>query len=354
MRKLLWLIAMISTLAATRPSPEFDEIRPGISLQFPRDHGAHPGFRTEWWYLTGWLDGPGDLHRGFQITFFRTATGIGANSKSAFAPRQILFAHAAISDPRFGYLLHGERIEREGFGLATASPLDTDVTIDDWRLRRNRDGRFVAHVSDGRFILDLIALPTQPVLLEGEHGYSRKGPGPNSASRYFSLPHLAVSGRLTVEGVPQSVSGTAWLDREWSSSYLPQRAVGWDWTGLNFDDGSALMAFRMRAVDGTTVWAGGSWRAADGVVSAFGPGDVGFEPRHRWRSPRTGALYPVDPVIRIRSGGRTHDLPLRPLFFDQELDGRAAGNPVYWEGAVTTSGGRGYLELTGYAGSLHI
>ena len=354
MRQLFLLLAIITLVGAAPPDARFAEVRPGVALTFPRDHGAHPDYRTEWWYLTGWLDGPGETHRGFQITFFRTATGLGADSRSAFAPRQILFAHAALSDPAIGHLLYGERIAREGLGIAAASRGDADVAIDDWRLQRLPDGRFVSHVAGNGFALDLIFRPTQPVLAEGDHGYSRKGPDPHSASRYYSLPHLVVSGTVTRNGRAEPVTGKAWLDREWSSRYLPPGTIGWDWTGLNFTDGGALMAFRIRRADGTTLWAGGTWRAADGDLTVLGPRDVAFEPRRRWHSPRTGARYPIDPVLRIRLPDGIRTLPLRPLFPDQELDARAAGTPVYWEGAVTTSGGRGYLELTGYASDLHL
>ena len=353
MRRLLTLLAMLSLLGAATPG-QFAVARPGAGFAFPRDHGAHPDFHTEWWYVTGWLDGPGGSHRGFQLTFFRTATGLAATDPSAFAPRQILFAHAALSDPAVGHLLHGERIGREGLGLAQASRTDTDVAIDDWHLRRQPDGRFVAHVAGEGFALDLAFRPTQPVLAEGDHGYSRKGPDPAQASRYYSLPHLAVSGTVAEKSGTTTVTGTAWLDREWSSTYLAPGAVGWDWTGLNFDDGGALMAFRIRRADGSIVWAGGTWRAANGALTVLGPHDVAFVPRHLWRSPRTGARYPVDPVLKIRLPTGVRALPLRPLFPDQELDGRAGGGPVYWEGAVATTGGRGYLELTGYAAPLRL
>jgi predicted secreted hydrolase len=352
-RRLLALLATLA-LAAAPSGPRFAEVKPGIAFVFPRDHGAHPGYRTEWWYVTGWLDGPDGTHRGFQVTFFRTATGIGAESRSAFAPRQILFAHAALSDPAIGHLLHGERIARQGLGLATAATADTNVAIDDWRLRRLPDGRFVTHVAGDGFALDLAFRPSQAVLAEGEGGYSRKGPDSHSASHYYSLPHLVVSGTVTRDGRAEPVGGTAWLDREWSSSYLPPDAVGWDWTGLNLDDGSALMAFRIRRANGGTVWAGGTLRAADGGLTLLGPRDIAFLPRHRWRSPRTGGLYPVDPVLSIRLPGGVRTLPLEPIFPDQELDGRSGGSPVYWEGAVTVPGGRGYLELTGYAGRLRL
>lgn len=353
MRRILSLLAIASLLGAAPPTAgQFAIVRPGGTFAFPRDHGAHPDFRTEWWYVTGWIDGPGGTRRGFQVTFFRTATGIGADDPGAFAPRQILFAHAALSDPTVGHLLIGERIAREGLGLARASRADTDIAIDDWLLRRLPSGRFVTHVAGDRFALTLTFQPTQAVLAQGERGYSRKGPGPREASRYYSLPQLAVAGTVTQDGHVAQVAGTAWLDREWSSTYLMPGAVGWDWTGLNFDDGGALMAFRIRSTEGRTLWAGGTLRAANGRLARLGPHDVAFSPRHLWRSPRTGALYPVDPVLKIRTPTGIRAIPLRPLFPDQELRGHAGAIPVYWEGAVTSTHARGYLELTGYAGKL--
>ncbi len=342
---------LAALLVSAAAPPRFAEVRPPVTLAFPRDHGAHPAHRTEWWYVTGWLDGPGATRRGFQITFFRTATGRGGDNPSRFAPRQILFAHAALSDPAIGHLLHGERIARAGFGLAAAAIGDADVAIDDWRMRRLPDGRFVAHVAGDGFALDLAFAPTQPILLEGRDGYSQKGPRPEQASRYYSMPHMAVSGTVVEKGQATTVGGAAWLDREWSSTYLRPGAVGWDWTGLNLADGGALMAFRIRDGNGGTVWAGGTLRDARRTV-ALGPRDVAFAARHLWRSPRTGAAYPVDPVVTVRLPGGTRNFALTPLFPDQELDGRAHGSPVYWEGAVTAPGARGYLELTGYASKL--
>ncbi len=238
------------TAAALPPAqaiaaPDFAQVIPGRRLVFPRDHGAHPDFRTEWWYVTGWLDGPtGPL--GFQVTFFRTRTGLGEDNPSRFAPRQVLFAHAALSDPRVGRLLHGQRIARQGFGLAEASERDMDIVLDDWRLARERSGAMRALAGGEGFELDLVLTPTQPILLQGEGGFSRKGPRPEQASGYYTLPHLQVSGRLEREGRWRPVRGQAWLDREWSSTLLDPAAVGWDWTGINLDDGGALTAFRVR------------------------------------------------------------------------------------------------------------
>lgn len=341
------------SVPAASPPPDYPSVVPGAPLRFPHDHGAHPAFRTEWWYLTGWLEGAGKRPVGFQITFFRSRPAVDPANPSAFAPRQVLFAHAALSDPARGKLVHDQRIARQGFGIASAREGDTSIRLLDWRLDRRADGTFHAIVPAQDFALDLRFAPTQPIMLNGDKGYSRKGARPEEASYYYSMPQLSVSGTITRGGKPVPVGGRAWLDREWSSSPLPPEAVGWDWTGINFDDGAALMAFQVRARDGRPLHAGGTYRSPDGKQVALGPDDVRFLPRRRWRSPDTGASYPVaaDFELRLPRGARRR-IPLTPLFDAQELDGRAAGMPVYWEGLVTTPGGRGYLELTGYAGAV--
>ena len=347
MKRAAGLLAMLAVAASAAPV-RYPAVAPGVTLRFPADHGAHPAYRTEWWYVTGWLRTTDGRDLGFQVTFFRTRPPVGDTNPSRFAPRQVLFAHAALSDPAVGRLLHGERAARAGFGLAEASVADADVRLRDWRLRRLPDGRFVTHAGSDRFALDLTMRPTQPPFLQGEAGYSRKGPRPEQASRYYSVPHLAVAGRVRRDGVVSRVTGEAWLDREWSSDYLAPDAQGWDWTGLNFDDGSALMAFRIRRRGGGTVWAGGSLRGKDGRVTRFAPGDVAFRPLRQWRSAATGATYPVEQELSVRLADGVHRYRLQPLFAAQELDARASGLPVYWEGAVRTARGRGYLELTGY------
>lgn len=353
MRRLL-LAAMVGLLAAAPALPDYPVVGAGVTLQFPRDHGAHPAFRTEWWYITGQLRAVDGAPLGFQITFFRTRPRVDPANASRFAPRQIIFAHAALSDPAVGRLLHAERAARAGFGLAGARIGDTDVAIRDWRLKRLPDGRFLARVTTPEFALALTMTTTQPPLLQGVGGYSRKGPKPAQASYYFSMPQLRATGVMTRAGKPAPVTGRAWLDREWSSDYLGNDAIGWDWTGLNLDDGGALMAFRIRGRGGETLWAGGSLRRSDGSISRFAPGDVKFQPLARWRSPHTGAVYPVAQELTIRLPEGARRWRLTPLFADQELDARRGGQPVYWEGAVRTEGGQGYLELTGYAGRLRM
>ena len=337
------------------------------SLVFPRDHGAHPDFRTEWWYLTGWLQMSDGSPLGFQVTFFRTRPDVASGNPSAFAPHQLLFAHAALSDPKVGHLIGAQCAARAGMGLAGAKEGDAQVFIGRWSLARDRaSGKWDTQIDSKQFNLDLQCMLTTAILEEGIRGFSQKGPSPLQASRYYSLPQLTVSGQLTRDGTTAPVHGSAWLDHEWSSSYLDARAVGWDWTGLNFDDGGALMAFRIRLASGDSLWAGATWRGANGQLKQFGPSDVTFHVRRVWRSPRTGVSYPIEQRLQI--GGNVWHL--EPLFDDQEFDGEASTGTLYWEGAVRAqlqpaatgassnappqASARGYLELTGYDRALKL
>lgn len=356
MRLWSFLALMIAGAAWSAPLADapFPVVTSGPTFTFPRDHGAHPDYRTEWWYFTGWLETLDGKPLGFQITFFRSRAATDTANPSAFAPRQIVFAHAALSDSATGKLTHDRRMARGGFGIAGAAVADTRVALLDWNLERRTDGSFVARTPAKDFTLDLALTPSQPVLVNGEGGYSRKGRKPEQASYYFSMPQLAVTGTVLRGGKRVPVTGRAWLDREWSSTLLDPAAIGWDWTGINFDDGGALMAFQVRGKDGKPVWAGGTLRRADGSRVVLGPGDVRFVPRRRWRSPETNGTYPIEADFLVRLPEGVRRFALRPLFDAQELDGRAAGMPAYWEGAVSTQGGRGYLELTGYAGALSL
>lgn len=342
---------LAGVVALAVAAQEIATVRPDTVLAFPRDFGAHPDYRTEWWYVTGWLrEGPGEAAPpiGFQLTFFRVRSGLGGDNPSRFDPRQVLFAHAALADPRLGRLRHEERIARAGLGLAEAAEGDTAVHIGDWSLQR-RDGSYRARVRGRELSFDLVFETAAAPLLQGEGGFSRKGRDPRHASHYYSRPQLTVRGQLGSGALARAVTGSAWLDHEWSSGYLPEGAVGWDWAGLNLDDGGAVMAFRMRDAAGRALWAAATLMDAGGGVRRLGPGEVAFVPGRRWRSPRSGADYPV--AIRLELGEAAFDLV--PLMDDQELDARAGTGTVYWEGAVHVRRdggevGRGYLELTGY------
>ncbi|WP_374581102.1 lipocalin-like domain-containing protein [Pseudoduganella sp.] len=329
---------------------EFTPVRPGVQLQFPRDYGAHPGFKTEWWYATGWLATQDGRQLGYQVTFFRSGTGHGRDNPSRFAPKDIIVAHVALSDPAQGKLLHDQRTARAGFGLAGAATEDTDVRLDSWRMRRGSDGNYQIDIDAAEFTLKLQLAPTQPVLLQGDAGFSRKGPRPEQASYYYSKPQLRTSGTLARRGAPaQAVQGSTWLDHEWSSEVLDPAAAGWDWVGVNLADGGALMAFQIRDRRGGKLWAHATWRDASGKITHYSQDQVSFTPQERWRSPRTHAEYPVATLITT---GPEQWLA-SPLQQDQELDSRRSTGAVYWEGAITVSrggkpAGRGYLEMTGY------
>ncbi|MBI2307596.1 MAG: carotenoid 1,2-hydratase [Rhodocyclales bacterium] len=327
---------------------EFAAVLPGRRLVFPRDHGAHPDFRHEWWYATGWLTLPDGSPLGFQSTFFRVRSGVGEGNPSAFAPRQLLLAHAALADPRLGRLRHDQRVARAGFGRAGFADERTGAWIGDWRFEQDGD-RYRATVRAGDFAYDLTLAPDGPPLANGVGGFSAKAADPRHASYYYSRPQLAAGGTVTIAGRRQAVSGRAWLDHEWSSQPLPEGAQGWDWVGLNLDDGGALMAFRLRRPDGSPLWAAATERAPDGGARNLPAEAVAFEPLRSWRSPRSGIAWPV--AWRLRAGARV--FVLWPLFDDQELDSRRTTGAIYWEGAVrvTENGrevGRGYLEMTGY------
>ncbi len=353
----LLLAAMLAVpVFATTASPrEFEPVTPDRKLRFPRDFGAHPGFRTEWWYATGWLQTPDGRPLGFQVTFFRSATGHDRANPSRFAPKQLIVAHAALSDPALGRLQHDQKIARAGFGLASAGETNTDLKLGRWQMRRDANGRYRVSLPARDFTLELSMTPTQPLLLQGAQGYSRKGPRPEQASHYYSEPQLQVAGTLVRQGKSQKISGSAWLDHEWSSTVLDPRAVGWDWVGANLDDGSALMAFRIRRADGGTLWQHAMLRDRHGRQRQFGGDAVRFAPLRHWKSPRTNASYPVQLELQVGA----ERWRLTPLQDDQELDSRQSTGAVYWEGAVTLErdgrrAGRGYLELTGYLKALKL
>jgi predicted secreted hydrolase len=376
----------------------------GIShrpLRFPADHGAHPDTHVEWWYVTGWLrradaarpaeatagDAGHPPDFGFQVTFFRTRTDVGTASASRFAARQLVFAHVALTDlaaapppgngaandaPAKGgpALQHDQRIARVGFGIAEvpAAGGPQVARLVDWELARAQadsatpagPGALAIAVRADRFALELALQATQPVLLQGEEGFSQKGPLPHQASHYYSEPQLAVQGHVQrgaeAGAHPVAVTGRAWLDHEWSNEYLPPEAVGWDWIGFNLFDGSALMVFRLRRPDGSSLWGGGSHRDPRGALRTFAADELRFQALRTWTSPRTHVRYPVEWRIETPVG----TFRVAALADDQELDSRGSTGALYWEGLSALHGengatlGWGYLELTGYAERLRI
>ena len=361
------LLATAGTLAfptarAQTPHRPGDTLRPR-PLVFPRDHGTHNDTRTEWWYLTGHAKDPKGREFGFQVTFFRSRVDGTQSLNSRLAAKHLLFAHAAITDVQSGQLLHDQRMARWNGEVPTvsergvfASETDTRVVLRDWHIERAADGRYTTRIGGDALNMELTAQPQQAWLLQGDQGFSRKGPDASQASFYVSHPQLAVRGTLGVGRQRFEVQGTAWLDHEWSEALLHPEAVGWDWIGMNLFDGGSLTAFQLRRADGSKVWAGGSFRAADRAmnptdITRFDAANVTFLPLRFWTSQLTRAKYPVEWRVRTPVGEYTVKAVIDP----QELDGRQGTGTVYWEGLsdlFNSTGqrvGRGYLEMTGYA-----
>ncbi len=290
--------------------------------------------------------------------------------RSAFAARQLLFAHAALCDVQGARLHHDQRIARAGFGIAQASETDADVRLQDWSLQRTDEGaaeRYTTRLRSSTFALDLHFDTRLPPLLQGRAGLSRKGPEPDQASYYYSRPQLQVSGtlelagqRMAIEAAREPGDNRAWLDHEWSQALLHPEAVGWDWIGMNLFDGGALTAFRVRRSDGSALWAGGSLRGVDGTLQVFAHDAVQFTPLRHWSSPASGARYPVQWQVDTPAGR----FIVNALVDDQELDSSASTGAIYWEGLCSLQkptgpgqearAGQGYLEMTGYARPLQL
>jgi len=345
-------------------TPAEDPVRRGRPLRFPRDHGAHLSSRIEWWYATGWLRVEAQSEPlGFQVTFFRSRTGLAERLGGRLAPRQLLFAHAALSDLRGRRHLHGDRVARWS-GLdapdlrARASTRDADVALAGWTFRRfdtSGGSRYDSVVRTPDFELDLALQCTQPLLLQGDAGFSRKGPEESQASHYTSETQVEASGQVRLDGRRLLARGRAWIDHEWSDELLHPQAVGWDWIGINLEDGRALTAFQLRRADGSALWAGGSLRGPAGDRT-FGADQVRFVPLRRWRSASSDAEYPLEWSVQTPAGSWR----VRALMEAQELDSRASTGTVYWEGLSELLDvqlrrvGLGYLEMTGYAGRLNL
>jgi len=329
-------------------------------LQFPRDLGSHPDFAIEWWYITGHLRtgaGPAEREFGFQLTFFRSRVESTQGMSSAFAAKQLIFAYAAVTDVAGQKLWHDQRIARQGFEVAQARIDDTAITLRDWSLTHEAS-QYRANAAGHGFRFALALRETQPLLLQGAQGLSRKGPDAQQASFYYSLPQLQVTGTLALEGQAMPVQGTAWLDHEWSQALLHPQAVGWDWIGMNLLDGSALTAFRLRDKAGNALWDGGSFRrpTLGATPQVFSHGEVLFQPVRSWTSPLTQARYPVEWTVRTPTAVYT----VKAVIDNQELDSRNSTGAVYWEGLSELFDsqcqlvGRGYLEMTGYASPLRL
>ena len=350
-----WLCAL-ALLLAPQERP-WSRVAPGTALQFPRDHGAHVDFQTEWWYVTANLEDERGRRFGVQLTFFRSGLGPSRPPDQAEPLRahHAWAAHLVLIDVDGQRTLLAERLRRGG-SLVSASTAGLDIDVEDWSMTQGADGRIALAAADPTvgIGLELELTPEKPLVLHGAGGVSLKGSEPGNASIYASWTRLAAAGRVVLGGEAYAVRGAAWLDHEWGTSQLGAGVVGWDWFGLQLDDGRELMLYGLRRADGTTdPLSAGTLVERDGTARALARADFEVAVQATWESPHSSARYPSLWTIAVPQAGL--ELEVRPLAADCELDTRST-DVIYWEGPVElfeqASGrpaGRGYAELVGYA-----
>jgi predicted secreted hydrolase len=346
-------------LACTTSAADWRKAEPGWGYEFPRDHHAHPEFKTEWWYFTGNVF-DGDGHRfGYELTFFRQGIRPPAErdpNASRFIVGDLKFAHFAVTDVSGQRFRFEQKTSRGAFGEAGFDEGTRLAWIENWSLTANGDDAFDLAASGGPGTIRLHLRTTKPPVAHGAEGVSVKAAGGGSASHYYSLPRLETTGEISLNGIARPVRGESWFDHEWSSSQLGKGEVGWDWICLQWEDGTELMLYRMRLENGQVdPSSSGTWIAADGTVTHLRSSDFQMTPAAFWKSKANGSPYPVG--WRITLPGEQAEFTVRPAAENQEL---TLGPITYWEGAVDATGtrqgkvikGRGYLELTGYAGKM--
>jgi len=351
------LVAATLAGAAVMAGGGWKAADPAYRLSLPRDHASHPDFRIEWWYYTGNVAARDGRLFGYQLTFFRVGVDPAPVNPSAWAVRDLYMAHLAITDVRAGRHAWAERFSRAGVGWAGAASDRFRVWNEGWEAGLDAEERHRLRAEAGDLGLDLRLEPGKPMVSHGERGFSRKGGEPGNASHYYSLTRMPTSGRLRIGGEAYEVRGLSWMDHEFGTSFLEPGQAGWDWFSLQFEDGRDLMLFRMRRADGSLdPHSSGTLVDAAGRVTTLPAGAMRFVPGRTWRSPASGAAYPVEWRIEVPA----HDavLEITTPVDAQELRTEASTGVTYWEGTLEVRGrldgravrGRGYLEMTGYTG----
>jgi predicted secreted hydrolase len=325
---------------------------------FPQDFGPHPDYQTEWWYYTGNLENQAGQRFGYQLTFFRRAllpNQDRVERQSAWAADQIYMAHFALSEVAAGEHYAFERFTRGAAGLAGAQANPYKVWLENWQVVQIDERQYRLTAYQDEIVLDLVLEDLKGPILHGDQGYSRKGLQSGNASYYYSQTRLLTSGRLMTDNGSYQVSGLSWKDHEYSTSALSTGQVGWDWFSIQLDDGNELMVYQFRREDGSVdPFSSGTWISPNGETNHLDREQFEILVLDSWRSPNSGADYPAEWRLNIPSLNLS--LNIKPYMSDQEMD----VSYVYWEGAVGVDGtangvpvsGNGYVEMTGYAGSM--
>ncbi|MCS7055343.1 MAG: hypothetical protein NZM18_04115 [Thermoflexales bacterium] len=353
--------ATVAGLQRDAMSDRFARALQPRAFDFPRDHGPHDEYQTEWWYYTGNLFDASGRHFGYQLTFFRRALvppdeqATLADRESAFAFDQVYFVHFAVTDSAANDHVAFEKYSRGAAGLAGAQAVPFRVFVEDWSAAAVGDDGDAGHVrltaAQGGYAIDLTLRNTKPPVFHGDRGLSQKSPNPGNASYYYSMTRMATEGKVQTPQGTFTVVGNSWLDREWSTSALDDDTEGWDWFSLQFTDGREVMFFKLRQKQtGKTTFAKGTYVDANGRTELIRQDEVTITVLDRWTSPHTGATYPVR--WRLTSPRYGLDIEITARIPDQEM----RLTQRYWEGAVTFKGisaagpaaGLGYVEMTGY------
>ena len=355
----LGLILAVLLAGGAWAGEAFEMPRPGRVWSFPRDHGAHPEYKTEWWYYVGHLKAASGESFGYQLTFFRVALRKpDPQARSAWSLHTVYFAHLALTDAARRTFSFRDKAGRGALGLSGAAAGTMKVWIDDWRAELQGE-EFHLSAKDGGLGLDLVLKPLKPPALHGQGGYSRKSGTSDAASYYYSLPRLSTRGTITVDGRQLPVTGESWMDHEFFTSAMAPNLSGWDWFSLQLADGWEVMLYLLRQKDGSVDPASsGSLIDPQGSTRHLNLADFTVKPTGAWTSPHTQTKYPAGWEITIPGAG--YRLRLTPTVPDQEIRSQAPAKVTYWEGQVKIEGvkngapvaGLGYAELTGYAGGL--
>lgn len=352
---MLALLVALSS-AAVAQQDGFEPARPGYIYEFPRDHGAHQQFHTEWWYYTGHLRTARGEQFGFEVTFFRV--GVVPPQRAAggeWELRDLALAHFALTDIGRGRFRYYEKLNRAGRFTADAATGRLSVFNEGWRTEMLPDGSIRLRADGGGDAIDLVLRSRKPPAVHGENGVSVKAPAAGYSSHYYSLSRLAAKGKVTVGGLTFDCSGTAWMDHEFGSSRLRENQAGWDWFSIQLDNDTELMLYVIRRRDGTPdVTSAGSLVLSDGRVIHLPRHQFRVTSTGRWKSPKSGAAYPMGWKVELPSFGIS--LQVKERMKAQELITTGSTGVTYWEGAVTVSGrfgsgavsGIGYVEMTGY------
>jgi predicted secreted hydrolase len=355
----VWLAAVLfwGAAGAQMAAPQYKDAAPGYRYRFPRDHFAHPDFRTEWWYYTGNVQSADGRAFGFQVTFFRQAVQRGGPHDSPWDIDDLYLAHAALSDLSGGKFYHSERLNRAGPGIAGVSQESGRIWNGNWQTAWTGETQKLEAIA-AEWNLHLTLNSQKPPVINGEQGISRKGAAPGEASHYISLTRLAAAGAIELGGQTYTVEGTAWMDHEFFTSQLSPEQVGWDWLSVQLDDRTELMLFRLRRKSGSIdPFSAGTYVDRNGGSRHVSSREFTMMPLgQQWNSAATGASYPIRWQVNVPA--LNLNLEVSTLLPQQEMTTSGPVSPNYWEGAIEIAGTRGaagtpvtgvgYLEMTGY------